>query len=148
MGKIRLIACVLMALVGSGQLVAASSAGKEWQSDRIVSLVAFDEKMVQDFLEGKMADCAIECAEGSCIPLKMVVKGEFLSLDSGESAPLYLRILKTCYIRHEGKNNFLFSTDLQNWKEFSEFFTGELKASVSSQNGWPIAELELELNRR
>lgn len=148
MKNIRLMGCLLMAMIGSGQLIAASTKGTEWQSDRIVSLLAFDEGMAQDFLQGKMTDYAVECPAGSCLPLKMIIKGEFLSLDSAEIAPLYLRILKTCYIRYEGKDTFLFSTDLQKWKGFSEFFTGELKASVNSENGGPIAGLELELNQR
>ena len=148
MKNIRFIGCILVAMIGSGQLMAASPTGKEWQGDRIISLLAFDEGMVEDFLQGKMSDYAVECPTGACLPLKMIVKGEFLALDSADIAPLYLKILKTCYIRYEGKDNFLFSTDLQKWKGFSEFFTGELKASVNSQNGGPIAGLELELNQR
>lgn len=148
MKNIRLMGCLLMTMIGSGQLIAASPKETEWQSDRIVSLIALDEGMVQDFLQGKMTDYAVECPAGSSLPLKMIVKGEFLSLDSAEIAPLYLRILKTCYIRYEEKDTFLFSTDLQQWKRFSEFFTGELKASVNSENGGPIAGLELELNQR
>lgn len=146
MKNIRLLGCIFIAMIGSDQIEAASPTGKEWRDDRIISLAQLDEGIVQDFLQGKMSDYSLECPTGSDLPLKMTVKGEFLFLDSGETT-LNLRILKTCYIRYEGKDNFLFSTDLQEWKGFSEFFTGELKASVSIQNGGPIARLELELNQ-
>jgi len=82
------------------------------------------------------------------MPFKLALKGEFLGLESTQSASLYLNVLKTCYVRCEEKENFLFSTDLQTWKDFSEFFTGSLNVSVQAENGGPIAGLQFELNQR
>ena len=80
--------------------------------------------------------------------MKMILLGEFLALESENTTPLNLKILKTCYIRCEEKENFLFSTDLQEWKEFSEFFTGRIGVSVKAENDRTIAGLELELNHQ
>ena len=99
--------------------------------------------------EGNLSDAILECPQGACLPLNMSLKGEFLSLESAHGAPLYLRVLKSCYVRCEERENFLFSTDLQKWEGFSEFFTGNLKVAVHEEhNGMPVAELELELNQR
>jgi len=149
MKRMSFIGTMLMTLIGSGQAMATLPADqKEWRGNQVISLLEFNERTIQDFLQGNMSEYAVECPAGACLPFKMVVKGEFLALDSEETTPIYLKFLKTCYIRYEGKDNFLFSIDLQKWKNFSEFFTGELKASIEAQNGGPIAGMELELNQR
>ena len=149
MKHVKLMGCMLMAVTGAGQLMAASpSVQKEWQGHQTISLLNLSEREIQDFSQGKLGDSILECPQGACLPLKMTLKGEFLSLEPASAAPLYLRVLKSCYIRCEEKENFLFSTDLQKWEGFSEFFTGNLKAAVEGHNGMPVAELELELNQR
>lgn len=148
MKRIRLIGCILMTTVGSGQLMAASTfTQEEWEGRQVISLLDVNEGLIQDFSQGKMGESILECPEGACLPLKLILKGEFLGLESAEP-PLYLKVLKTCYIRCEGQENLLFSTDLQTWKEFSEFFTGGLKVSVDRENGGPVAGIQLELNQR
>jgi hypothetical protein len=130
-----------MALIGSGQLMAASTLD-------LISLLDVNETIIQDFSEGKMSGCTLECPRGALLPLTLSLKGEFLFLDSAAAAPMYLKILKTCYVRCEEQEKFLFSTDRQQWKEFGEFFTGELRASLHADSGQPTAGLELELNER
>ena len=149
MKNIRLMGCMLMAVMGSGPLMAAPIlTHKEWQDNQVISLLDLNESVIQDFTQGKMGDYILKCPEGACLPLKMTLKGQFLALESTAITPLYLKILKTCYVRCETQENFLFSTDLQTWKGFSEFFTGALNVSVDHQNGGPVAGVELELNQR
>ena len=150
MKNAKLLGCMLMAAAGSAQLIAAAPTLKstEWSQSQMISLSHLDERTVQDFSNGKRSDLIIECPEGVSLPFKLTLKGQFLALESAAISPLYLKVLKTCYVRCEEKENFLFSTDLQAWKGFSEFFTGELKVSVGIENGGPIAGLELELNQR
>jgi len=117
-------------------------------SDRIIKIEELNQQKIDRFSQGKLGDHILECSEGTCLPLKMDLKGEFLALESSNAAPLYLKLLKTCYIRCEEKENFLFSTDLQNWKEFSEFFTGHMRVSLQAGGDEIIAGLELDLNQR
>lgn len=150
MKYINLMGCMVMAVMGTGQLMAAApSVQKEWQGHQTISLLNLSEREIQDFSQGNLGDSILECPQGACLPFKITLKGEFLSLEPESAAPLYLRVLKSCYIRCEEKENFLFSTDLQKWEGFSEFFTGNLKVAVHEEhNGMPVAELELELNQR
>ena len=148
MKSATLLGCVLM-VVGSAQLMAVSPL------ETTISLCDLNDQLIQEFSYGTRRDLIVECPEGASLAFKLTLKGEFLALESAAIAPLsavvtplYLRILKTCYIRCEGRENFLFSTDLKNWKGFSEFFTGELKVSVETDNAGPVAALQLELSER
>jgi hypothetical protein len=85
-----------------------------------------------------MSGVVVVCPEGSSLPFNLMLKGEFLALESALK-PLQLNILKTCYVQCDEKEHFLFSTDLQTWKDFSEFFTGEVRVSVERENGGPVA---------
>lgn len=141
---------LIATLMGASPLLASSfSFGqKELRENQIISLLNLDERAMQDFTQGKMGDYTLECPKGAYLPLRMTLKGEFLALESAIATPLYLRVLKNCYIRCENKEKFLFSSDLEQWEEFPDFFTGELKVSVETQNGGPVARVELELNQR
>lgn len=149
MKNAKLLGCMLMAIAGSTQLIAAPSLKTtEWSQNQIISLSDLNDRVIQDFSNGKMSDLIVECSEGINLPFKVTLKGQFLALESASIAPLYLKVLKTCYVRCDGRENFLFSTDLHIWKGFSEFFTGELKVSIETENGGPVAGLQLELNQR
>src|SRR3989338_4983458 len=149
MKHVKLMGYMVMAVMGAGQLMAASpSVQKEWQGHQTISLLNLSEREIQDFSQWKLGDSILECPQGACLPLKMTLKGEFLSLEPASAAPLYLRVLKSCYIRCEEKENFLFSTDLQKWEGFAEFFTGNVSVAVQERNGMPVAGLEIDLNQR
>lgn len=117
-------------------------------ADQIIKVEELNQHEIEGFSQGRLGDHIIECHEGVYLPLKMDVKGAFLSLQSANAEPLYLKFLKTCYIRCEEKEHFLFSTDLQNWRDFSEFFTGRAGISVKAEKDGVIAGLEIELDQR
>lgn len=143
MKNVKLLGYLLMMVAGSGQVMGGAPI-----PDQIINLVDLSDSVVQDFTQGKLSDTIIECMEGTMLPFIITVKGEFLSMESASIAPLYLKVLKTCYVRCEEKENFLFSTDLKTWKGFSEFFTGELKVTVRADNAGPVAGIEFELNQQ
>ncbi len=133
----------LMMAVATTQLMVATQ-----PRNQIIQLSDLNDRVIKDFSQGNIDDFVVECPAGASLPFKLILKGEFLELESNSIAPLQLNILKTCYVRCEEKENFLFSTDLQTWKGFSEFFTGSLDVSVGAENGSPIAGLQFELNQK
>jgi hypothetical protein len=140
MRKRNLFASVLaMMVLGASQLMA-------WI--QVVSLADLNDEMIQEFAEGKRGDVVVQCKEGMRLPFQMRMDGEFLSLSGADEAPLYLTVMKTCYVRCSARETFLFSSDLLTWGKFSEFFTGELKISVDAKSGGPSASLYLRLNER
>ena len=144
MKKANIFGCALMMAVLATQLAAAPQTQSH---NQVICLSDLSEQLIHDFSHGNMKDCIVECPMGSSLPFQLKLKGEFLELTSA-LIPLQLNILKTCYVRCVEREHFLFSTDLQTWKDFSEFFTGEVRASVEMENGRPMAGLQLELNQR
>jgi hypothetical protein len=139
----------LMMVSGAAQLMADATTSVVTESrETILRLSDLDDRMMNDFSEGKMSHFILECPEGVSIPFKLDLKGEFLVLESALMAQLSLKILKTCYVRCEEKENFLFSTDLKAWKGFSEFFTGAITVSLGQENDEPVAGLQIELNQK
>lgn len=144
----KLLGTILMVVVGSAKLIAASPLTmKEGSKNHIIQLSELDDQVIQEFSNGKLNGAIIECPKGASFPFKLTLKGELLALDSASCLPLYLNVRKTCYICCD-RGDFLISTDLQTWRGFSEFFTGELKVSIEPENGVPIVDLQLELNQR
>lgn len=135
MKKAIVLGCFLMGAVGA-------------TSPQMVSLPELSDRVMQDFSAGNIGDLIVECPEGTLLPFKLALKGCFLTLEPDSPQSLYLKVLKTCYVRCVGKENYLFSTDLHTWKGFFEFFTGEVKVSVETEEGGPVALLEVELNHR
>lgn len=102
--------------------------------------------LVQQMLEEK-EDFTIACDAGTILPLQLCLQGDVLALHQQTADRIELELLKSCLIRSVD-NQLFCSTNGQDWKSFAEFFTGELKASVTSPEGKPIARLELELHER
>lgn len=150
MKKAALLGCMFMTLIGSAQLMMADSTFKivDGPQYQLIRLSDLNDQVLQDFSQGNRSDLIIACEEGSALPFKLSLKGQFLALESMPQSPLYLKVLKTCFIRCEEQENFLFSTDLQAWRAFSEFFTGELGLSVQVDTGETEVVLRLELDER
>lgn len=112
----------------------------------VVRLTDMKQELLQDYFSGHAENIIVECPEGICLPLNFSISGEFLSVESVPHA-YFIRVLKTCYIKSSG-DKFLFSVDLQNWKEFAEFFTGSLGISFGLHDDQQQVGLSLEMNQR
>lgn len=144
MRKTKLFGCALIMAVATTGLMAAP---KTQTHNQVICLLDLSEQVIHDFAYGHRRDVVVMCPEGSSLPFNLTLKGEFLAVESALK-PLQLNIRKTCYVRCEEKEHFLFSTDLQTWKDFSEFFTGEVKVFVEREDGGPAVNLQLELHQR
>ena len=113
---------------------------------RVVALQDMNNEMLEGFFTGKIPGVVLECTEGLNLPFNLMLKGQYLVLDSADSAST-IKILKKCFIKCE-KNEVFFSSDLKSWKTFQDFFTGAIGVSVSVDQGTPTVCLNLELNER
>lgn len=142
MKNVKWLGYLFMMVVGAAELKADST------HNQIISLSDVNDKTMEAFAHGKMNDLIVACQEGTRLSFKLNMKGQYLALESAALSPLYLKVLKTCYIRCEEENNLLFSADLKEWKDFSEFFTGAINLLVREEEGEVVASLQLELNER
>jgi hypothetical protein len=138
----RFIGHTIVLLIASASLMAAVPRD-------IVNVVDANEELFRNFTAGN-DQLIVECGEGAELPFKMSIKGNCLQLDSSQQSAVSLKVLQTCYVRcvKENELQFLFSSDLEQWKSFSDFFTGELKLTVVTEEAGTIARMELELNQR
>jgi len=145
---IRGSVCFLLA--GFSALFAANQNGAALDiletKGQVIALRELTKEMVEDFFTGKTPQAILECTEGSNLPLYLSLKGEFLALE-GEAPSIKIRVLKTCFIKCQ-KESFFFSSDLENWKEFDEFFTGEVGVCLNIEDETPVARLNIDLNQR
>lgn len=133
---------LMIAALGIGAIFAADLCAKP----QMVHLGDLTQKVMEDFIEGKHENMVVICPEGMVLPLTFSVKGEFLALQSSE-APAQVKILKTCFVKCVGKV-FFFSLNGEHWRDFSEFFTGKLGASLGVGEQGAFAGVDCELYQR
>lgn len=150
MKRLGILGCFFMTIASAPTLFAAQNCttptANECACTQMISLLDMCEDTTLEFSKGKLCDTVIVCPEGALIPLRLNLKGSLIALQ-GDCTPLHIKLLKTCYVRCETENQFLFSSDLQHWKSPSEFFHGELNISVKNGKEGPVAGIELELNQ-
>ena len=128
---------MLVAAMGTAVLFAADQ--------KVVSLSELTDENVESFTRGKLQDAVIKCPAGTVLPLTLSLKGEFLAIET-EGRPS-VKILKTCFAKCVGEA-FLFSLDGKNWKEFSEFFTGNLSVEFHNTDNGPFVGVSCGLNQK
>ncbi len=144
------VTALTMALAGAPLVFAAEDAAEINTSNysagriRVVRLQEMTREKLEAFFTGKTPEVALECPQGIDLPLNLLLKGD---LELASCSPLNLKILNGCTIRCLG-DDFLFSSDGQNWRSFHEFFTGVISFSLNTEGGRPEMDLSIELNRR
>ena len=136
----KVCAYMLLTIALGAQLMADTTS-------QIVNLQDVSKELFQEFLDGKNDQVIMELREGTSLPLKLHVEGDFISL-AGNEEPLELCIKRTCYIRCTGPGSFIFSLDGGKWHPFSDFFTGMITMALHTEEESPTASLELILNQR
>ncbi len=125
--------------------ITATCLAAQCKTINVIPLSEITNETLQELFEGKRPNIALECSEGLNLPLTISISGDML--DAVSDGYTSIKVLKNCYIRCE-KGFLLFSTDLNDWKDFSTFFTGSIGFSLSVENEEPTASLNCELNQR
>ena len=100
-----------------------------------------------NIMEGKMKNLALHFPEGSILPIKPKLSGEFLEL-VGEVPELNIHIKRDFYVRCNA-GSLLVSSDLKEWKDLGQFVTGNIYAGLVKEESDPVfAVLEAQINER
>lgn len=110
----------------------------------IVNLSELNQESIHQIMDNQ-ADVAIQCEEGTALPLHFLVSGDLLAF-SGESNQI-VTAKKTFYI-YPKEDAILFSTDLQNWKPLMEFITGKVCVAYNYESTPPSLSVIAEINQR
>lgn len=74
----------------------------------------------------------IKIPEGAELPIGVCIKGDFFS--SQEDEAFCVNVLRDLYVKCQ-EDDTLVSADGENWKTFSDFFTGSFGWSIGNHDG-------------
>jgi hypothetical protein len=134
-------ALLLMASAATAGLHAGDVTGSY-----IIRITDVTEDMIGAFLSGEVHNAIVELPENTYIPFKYFLRGNLINLVPEERAPIYIKIMRTFYLKVD-EQDFLLSTDLQNWKPLFEAISGDVSLSIETSNGHPTfcAETTLQV---
>lgn len=89
----------------------------------------------------------VELTAGEKIPLQFWIKGDLLSLDTGENKMPTVVVQKTFYVKYVNET-YLFSTDQLNWKQWFDFVTGSFGITIPKEEGESNLVFYLEADER
>lgn len=141
MKKMIFTVCTVLA-TGVYASYSSGYAMQEIEMMQVVSLENIEKNTLEGFSKGENPWLVLKCTQGVKLPFKVVIKGGYFELDDAERSDLFIRIAKTCYMRHS-EGVFLFSDDLQNWKEFQQFFSGTVGISFDDANSQITLSVDL-----
>lgn len=98
---------------------------------RVVNALNLTEELACGLMKGDYPNTALEIEANTILPLHLFMRGNLI--DAVSDVPVSLK--QTVYLRYVGDNAFLFSTDLVEWKNFQDFFTGQATICLSIQDG-------------
>jgi hypothetical protein len=94
---------------------------------QIIPLTGLEINFIREFVSGMHPDVAIECREGTTLPISIFYNLGLFSLDYVPN--MTVKVEKACYIRCVGKKAY-FSQDLVKWSRADKFFKGNCNASI------------------
>lgn len=106
-------------------------------------------EMLQDIMSGKLPNLAIEFSEGDVFPFELFLDGDLVSMLQPEGVSQQVQFNRTVLVRN--KNGKLrFSTDLNHWRPFRGFVTGQIHAgiNVEDQEVGPVISFGVEVNEK
>ena len=113
------------------------------QNLRIVSVYQLTEQELNEAIQGQHPEMVVEFSAKTSLPIHFFLTGDLLHLLGNDGQFGSLEIQQTFYVRY-AQEEFLFSTNLTDWKCFSEFTTGSASVSLNIQDGQPSIAIGAE----
>ncbi|NGX26147.1 MAG: hypothetical protein K940chlam6_00059 [Chlamydiae bacterium] len=112
------------------------------ETTEVIALTQLDTTLLNELLDGAHPDIAVECKEGTTIPVQFL---QNTGLFGVELAPnLTIKVQKTCYLRVIKKSGYV-SFDLDSWESAKHFFSGKPKVNlkINMENQSLLVESDL-----
>lgn len=153
MKKLVIVPLALMAICGS---VFAASAdfpinSKTWetvsQNIKVINICDLTDSDLNEFIFGNHPEIAVEFSAQTTLPISFFLEGDLVNLVENDKSFRAVEIMQTFYARCV-QDELILSTDLTDWKPFSEFITGNISVSLIIQGGKPSMAIGMEANKR
>lgn len=105
-------------------LFLSTAFGKEKSLPETTQVIAFsqlDTSLLQELLAGKHPEIAIQCDQGTLIPIQFFQSTELFNVHLAPN--LTIQVQKTCYVRIIKKSGYI-SFDLESWENTKHLFSG------------------------
>ncbi len=97
------------------------------ETKRVISWTELSSGMIKELAVGLHPDVAIECTEGTTLPIQLLSHYNFFSLKLNPN--LTITIDKSCYLRVINRKLYI-SQDLVHWEKAKKYFHGRMNADV------------------
>lgn len=153
MKRLMILSLALMAICGS---VCATSMNidinsKTWrtvtQNIEVINICDLTDFDLIEIMQGNHPELAVEFLAKTSLPLSLFLRGDLINLVENDEGFKVVEIEQTFYVRCV-EQEFIFSTNLIDWKPFFEFLTGNASVSLSIQDGKPSILVGVEANKR
>jgi hypothetical protein len=112
----------------------------------VKQLAELSESELKAFMHGGGSHIVLQLNEGDQFPLTFSLSGDVLDLQHGGEANHLVRLKQTLFLRNDG--DLYISTDLSEWVDALDFFTGTAGVSIHQSHRDPRIELYLDANKR
>ena len=123
--------------------------GLLWQSFCFgEELIYFDElgsEVLNEIMLEEGTSLAVFFPKGAKVPLSLFFQGNVVHLHSNDGG--YLELLQDLCVKISNKG-FEFSDDGDEWKNWSNYFTGTVQCSLGGSDNGAIVTFESEVNKR
>jgi len=107
---------------------------------RVVPMTELDAVFIKEVASGAHPDIAIECKEGTTLPIGFLHNWGLFSLKCMPN--LTITVEMPCYLRCVGKKAYM-SQDLISWEKADRFFSGKCDADVKIDETGVLVETRL-----
>ncbi|MBF8262902.1 MAG: hypothetical protein HW387_567 [Parachlamydiales bacterium] len=99
-----------------------------------IALTELDPAFINEFISGMHPDIAVECNEGTVLPLGFMQSWGLFSLKCAPN--LTVKVEQPCYFRCSGKKVYI-SQDLVTWEKARKIFSGksDFKVKIDAKSG-------------
>ncbi len=144
----------MMAMLAYGSIQAEVEDKSNWSSIEkraycdgvpVININKINEAMLHAFMSGDIRNIIVELNEGTLLPFRTNLKGDLINIVPEERDPIYFQVMQTFYLKEESES-LLFSTDLQEWRNFTDFVDGNIDLTIEPTPTGPMLRTDLSMD--
>lgn len=113
----------------------------------VINFLSLNGEEMSSLMQNQDTDAILEIPANTILPIRFFMQGDTAIFSPKETKVGELSLRKKIYIR-KTEENLLISTDLQTWKPFLDFFTGELSIQLGIDEHGHSITLGVDANQR
>ena len=129
-------------------MFATLSAEPSSNNIHVINIQDATQDILDGIMKGGCSNMIVAFPPNTFFPIRLSLSGDVLYFIESTENPGYCEVKQMFYAKCTEENNPMFSSDLKNWKSFSEFVTGNLSVVFSITDNHPSLMIGGEINKR